>query len=183
MFDCDNENKDINLHKELLTPENICDVFKKYSVPLEADFISIDVDGIDLWLMKAILNGGYQPRLIAVEYNANFPLGFSYSCKPDIDTYAGDMVYGASLTALNDVAQKFNYTLIAVQIPSDLFFLRNDILDNFQIPAMPLDNLTGISCHVGTTRERLKCFVEYPSKTPVTDGIIDKFPHIFRAVD
>ena len=55
LLDGNHNNEKINLHKHFLTKDNICDIFKKYNVPLEPGYISIDVDSTDLWLMNAIL--------------------------------------------------------------------------------------------------------------------------------
>jgi hypothetical protein len=179
------ENKEINLHKEFLIPENIGDVFKKYSTPIEPDYISIDVDSIDLWLMKALLTHGYRPRVISSEYNANYPLGYSYTVKLGTN-HIGDMIYGASLTALNKVAEEFNYSLIAVETHSDLFFIRNDLLGDSPPSVTEILNLSkyelvGYPCFPPTTLERMKsCLIEYPTMTPISDDIIKKFPQIFR---
>lgn len=35
------ENPDINLHKEFVTSLNVVELFKKYSVPMEPDYVSI----------------------------------------------------------------------------------------------------------------------------------------------
>lgn len=181
LLDGKNENESINLYKEFLTFENIGDVFKKYSVPIETDYVSIDVDSTDLWLMKGLLMKEYRPRLISVEYNANFPLDFSYTCKSIMPSFIGDMIYGASLLALNNVAQEFNYSLIAVVRHLDLFFVRNDLLDIKLIPCITqFKQLTGNRCHGDATIERLKCLVEYPSMNPISDEVIQKFPQIFR---
>ena len=124
LLDNEHENPSINLHKEFLTETSVCSVFKKYNVPQQFDYLSIDVDSIDLWLMKSILKGGYKPRLISVEYNSNFPIDMSVTVKPD-NIWGGDAIYGASLLALNRVAEEFNYRLIGVTRQLDLFFIEN----------------------------------------------------------
>lgn len=179
LLDRDIENLSINLHKEMLTPSNICEVFKKYEVPVMPDYVSIDVDSIDLWLMKALLEGGYLPRVISVEYNSNFPLDMSITTKEGI-SWGNDMVYGASMLALNKVAEEYGYSLIAVVSQLDLFFVRKDL---FTLPAPPIEQfkeLTGLPIHPPATKERLKCLVEYPSLDPVTDSMISNHPNIFR---
>jgi len=179
LLDADFENKEINLHKEILTEDNIAGIFKKYTVPLEPDYISIDVDSIDLWLMKAILGAGYKPRVISIEYNANFTLGLSYTVKQGV-SWEKDAIYGASLSALNEVAKEFGYSLIAVEKNLDLFFVRNDQLD---IPAPPVNhfiNMTGLPMHNSVLKERYKCFVEYPSMEEITEDLIESMPNVFR---
>jgi hypothetical protein len=179
LLDCDFENPVINLYREFLTPKNICEVFKKYAVPQHPDYVSIDVDSTDLWLMKAMLEGGYRPRLISVEYNANFPLGHAYTVLPGTK-YTGDMVYGASFSALDMVAWLYDYGLIAVADRwADLFFVRRDIIRTLPF-SWKFKELTGIQCHKPTTRERLKFLVQYPSLDPIPEEIIKNNPNVFR---
>jgi hypothetical protein len=57
------------VHKEFITAENICSVFDKYAVPREFDLLSIDIDGNDYWVWRAL--EGYTPRVVVIEYNAS----------------------------------------------------------------------------------------------------------------
>jgi hypothetical protein len=158
------ENLDINLHKEYLTPNNIGQIFKKYSVPEEADYISIDVDSIDLWLLKSILDNKYRPRLISVEYNINFPITISVTVEKNTKWMATDAVYGASLLALNNVAIEHNYFLVCVEPYLDLFFIRGDLIEKEQIPILEeFTKYTNKRHHKIPTAERINKFVEYPS--------------------
>jgi hypothetical protein len=173
------ENKEINLHKEFLTPENIVSVFKKYLVPTEPDYVSIDVDSIDLWLMHAMLKGGFNPRVISIEYNSNFPIEMSVTVKKS-NKWNGDMIYGASLSALNKVADKFGYFLVAVCNQLDLFFVRWDLLED-QFPEIEqFRRFTGLPLHPETTMERCKQLVQYPSGEELTNEYVTNNPQIFR---
>ena len=51
-------------------PSNILDHFKKFKVPQEFDLLSVDTDSYDWFMIEAILQGGYQPRVIVTEWNA-----------------------------------------------------------------------------------------------------------------
>ena len=74
LLDGKNENPEINLHAHQLTSKNIVGLFRRYGVPNDLDYLSIDIDSADLWLMRAILASGlFRPRLLSVEYNANYP--------------------------------------------------------------------------------------------------------------
>lgn len=163
------ENPSINLHKELLTEANICSIFDKYKSPKEFDYLSIDVDSIDLWLMKSILMGGYIPRLISVEYNSNFHLDMSITMKPGTSWTSGE-AYGASMLALNKVAEEFNYCLIAVASKLDLFFVKKNIVQE-DISLNRFREFTGIPNHHehnGPSKERIELLVEYPSMSPIS---------------
>ena len=56
----------------LLTPENIGEAFRSAGVPEDVDYVSIDVDSIDVWLLHGLLSSGYRPRVLSVEFNRNF---------------------------------------------------------------------------------------------------------------
>ncbi len=160
----------INFHKQLLTYENIGPVFKKYNVPTEPDYVSIDVDGIDLWLLKGILEAGYRPRLISVEYNCAFPPGIMATLKNEIHHWENDAVYGASLSALSNVAQEFGYKLVVIESGLDLFFLRNDLGEG-QIDPGQIKLCCGFRIHNVPTAERKKLMVSYPSLEPLAEWI------------
>jgi len=188
LLDSEYENLDINLHKELLTYENIGQIFKKYSVPPKPDYVSIDVDSTDLWLMKGMLEAGYRPRLISVEYNKNYPLGFSYTVTrektPVSFDYISQMLYGASMTALNKVAEEFEYSLVAVVDGLDLFFVRNDLLTCSAPSIESFKHLTNQRQHGPTTIERLREYVvEYPSEKRISLDVIKKHPEVFWVKD
>ena len=128
LFDCENENKSINLYKHFLTSKNICEIFKKYNVPLDVDYISIDVDSIDLWLFEALLKE-YKAKVFSVEHNCNFPIDRAITTIENSTFWENDRLYGTSLKALNLVAEKYGYTLIWVVEQLDAFFIRNDLIE------------------------------------------------------
>ena len=103
-----------------------------YSENEEIDCISIDVDGNDYFLMEAL---NFKPKLIIIEYN--FWLGKEESITiPYQEDYSwdGSIYYGASLLALNTLANKKNYSLIAIDSScTNAFFIRNDLAHNFSI--------------------------------------------------
>jgi hypothetical protein len=149
LLDGEYENKDINLHKEFITSENIGDIFEKYHVPKEPDYVSIDLDSCDLWVFKGMLEK-YKPRVVSVEYNSHYPLEYAITLNniPSL-RWSGTRAYGASLKALNLVATEKDYVLVYVVRCLDAFFIRKDLLAGQILP--PLEafrEVTGIPCHV-----------------------------------
>lgn len=72
LLDGGHSNAAINLHKHWLTPDNIAGLFDRYNVPRDLDYLSVDMDSKDLWMLRELLLAGYRPRLVSIEYNANF---------------------------------------------------------------------------------------------------------------
>ena len=167
LLDGKHNNEKINLHKHFLTKDNICDIFKKYNVPLEPGYISIDVDSTDLWLMNAILQK-YKPSFLSVEFNSNIPIDYAITFPPsDENGWTGDKIYGASLKALNIVGQNNDYTLIYAGIFNisnhhDAFFVRNDLIINCQ-GRPTLEDFRFIYCpiHYTCNTERYKIMLDY----------------------
>ena len=99
----------------------------------EIDFLSIDVDGIDYYLLKEI---NFKPKLICIEYN--FWFGKDLSCAvPFKKNYSIDSLsnyVGASLKAITELANSKGYHLIALDSACvNAFFIRDDLKHNFEI--------------------------------------------------
>ena len=136
LLDGDHENPLINLHKEYLTAGNICSILEKYNCPPRPDYVSIDVDSTDLWLFDSLLSK-YSPRLVSVEYNANFPIEHAITHPNEKSLYRdGCSTYGASLKALDLVGKKYGYSLVYVLIELDAFFIRNDLIEGLEKPSL-----------------------------------------------
>lgn len=162
LMDGGNENEAINLHKEFMVPENIASIFRKHNIPEEPDFVSIDIDSFDIWLFKALVTGGFRPRVLTIEYNCNFPLGVSITCEPDSQTNVIDRAFGSSLSAVDEVAREHGYSVVQVVCGLDAVLVRDDVLKGE--PALPLShfkNCTGMSVHAPATPESKSKLMDY----------------------
>jgi hypothetical protein len=105
-------NHSLGVHQEFITAENIETLFEKYSVPPEFDLLSIDIDGNDYWVWKAIQN--FHPRVVIMEYNANKGPNLSVTIPYDpAFRWDGSDYQGASLKALEKLGREKGYTLVA----------------------------------------------------------------------
>lgn len=95
----------------------------------ELDFLSIDVDGMDFYLLQSL---ELKPKVICIEYNAKFPAGV-IRC-PVFDPnyrWQGTDYMGASLSAFDELARTMGYTLVGTNITgANAFFVRNDLTAN-----------------------------------------------------
>ena len=128
-FDAAIENAEIGIRKVTLTEENIAASFRAAGVPTQVDYVSIDVDSIDVWLMRALLLGSYRPRVISIEFNINFPASMHVVHERQWHAWSGRSVFGSSAGAINHVASAAGYRLVHL-MPSglDMFFVRKDLL-------------------------------------------------------
>lgn len=115
----------------IVTAENIESLFKQASVPKEFDLLSIDIDGNDYYVWKAITN--YNPRVVILEYNAIFRPGTDFIVKYDpAAMWDKTSYFGASLESYCKLAEKKGYKLVACSyIGSNAFFVREDLADKY----------------------------------------------------
>lgn len=135
LLDCSYENSAINLYKRQITTENICPIFDSFSVPRELDFLCIDIDGNDYWILNQLLRDSYKPRVILVETCIRFDYDQSYIQKynPDFHWNGSDW-YGASPLAFKTMAEFYGYTMVHIHL-DDAILVRNDCLTSEMIRA------------------------------------------------
>lgn len=119
---------DTDIKKEFITKENIIDLFKKYNVPVEFDFLSIDIDGNDYWVLDELLTK-YAPRLICAEFNGTIPKGVSKAIKYNPNhVWANNDYYGFSFEAGKKLGHKHDYTVIHQVNSTNMYFIRKDLI-------------------------------------------------------
>lgn len=130
---CYETNLSINLHQVTLSVDNICEIFNTHNIPKEPDFLSIDIDGNDFWILKSIFDGGYKPRVIMVETCVRFDPSdcIAQIYQPEWK-WNGNTWYGASPRAFKLLAEKFNYTVVYIHY-DDAVLIRNDALNESDI--------------------------------------------------
>ena len=116
-MDGGNENPDIRLEKVIFWPDNIVDLFKRFEVKKTFDLLSVDTDSYDFFMLEAILEAGYAPRVIIVEYNANFEITEARSILPpqvgqQWQAWDGSTYQGMSLLATQYLLNRFSYSLV-----------------------------------------------------------------------
>ena len=127
--------KNLKLLNIFVTKKNINQILKKYSGK-EIDLLSIDIDGNDFWIWKAI--NCVKPRLVVIEYNSFFGPTLSctipYNHKFIWNYEKKRSYYGASLKALEKLGRKKEYTLVGVDGNGvNAFFVRNDLAKNINL--------------------------------------------------
>lgn len=101
------------VYRAQITAENINEVFDLFDVPKDLDILSIDIDGNDLWVWKALT--AYQPQIVIIEYNPRFSPIRCRTIPYDPHRGAWDRTeyYGASAGALVKLGREKGYTLAA----------------------------------------------------------------------
>jgi hypothetical protein len=106
---------------------NINPILRKYRVPEDVDLISIDIDGQDFWVWS---NLAWHPRVIVIEYNANFGIRQSKVIPFDASyRWDGTKWFGASLRALYNLGKSKGYVLVYAN-GVNAFFIQDRLVRN-----------------------------------------------------
>ena len=120
LLDGANKYNDPEIIKTWITVENVQELLQNLNCPKNLDYISLDIDNMDYWIIKAVLDSGYLSNLLIVEFNPLWSYDESYTKKynplgnkNDSSTdYTSN--YGASLYAFVKLLQKYGYRLVHV---------------------------------------------------------------------
>jgi hypothetical protein len=114
-------------------PDTVEALFAQAGVPEEPDVVSIDVDGNDYWIWRALT--AYRPRLVIVEYNGAFdPLSRRVMPYTPGFRWDGTSAYGASLGALEELAAEKGYRLVHTELAGvNAFFVREDLAEGLPL--------------------------------------------------
>lgn len=118
-----------------VTAENIEKLFSENKVPTEFDLLSIDIDGNDYWVWKAITK--YKPRVVVMETNPFWGPEIAWTMKYNPEhVWKRDTNYGVSLKALEQLGKQKGYSLVGANfMGNNAFFVRNDLVgDKFAAP-------------------------------------------------
>jgi len=98
--------------------------------------LSIDVDGNDYWIFEAI--ECVSPRIVIIEYNSLFGKDLKISVPYDenfarAEKHFSGLYYGASISALADLAEKKGYCLVGSNTAGcNLFFVKKEFVGNIK---------------------------------------------------
>ncbi len=123
----------LRIEMERITAENVNELLETYGMKGEIDLLSIDIDGNDYWVWKAVQ--AVEPRVVAIEYNASFGASEPLICiyRPDFDArsvHSSGWYHGAALAALTRLGRRRGYALVGCDSAGvNAFYVRRDVLD------------------------------------------------------
>ncbi|KXS21834.1 hypothetical protein M427DRAFT_51207 [Gonapodya prolifera JEL478] len=117
------------IQNHMITVENIVELFEKYEVPKRFDLLSVDIDTVDYFVTKKILDSGYRPRVIASEINPYFDIEDRLSVPPSHTKWLGTPVFGQSPRAVFEQMEKYGYRTVYTDRNSiNVFSIHIDVL-------------------------------------------------------
>ena len=128
----------------MVNTENVVALMKMcpYKDP---DVFVIDIDGIDYYVLKAVLDLGYHPKIIVVEYNSAFGPERSVTVpyRPEFSRseHPSGLFYGVSISAWRKLLNQHGYKFLTVESSgTNAFFLDpNAFPDEFVEPLRGID--------------------------------------------
>ena len=126
--------------RSVVTPENINDLLS--DCPEVCDLISIDIDGDDYWVWKAMKVKG---RVVIIEFHSAIPNDVSLAIVPgkgDINSYKSRTTlngyYSANLRAFYELAETLGYKFCTTISDNAIFVLKEEF-HKLEIPEVSLD--------------------------------------------
>ena len=122
----------VEIAESHVTAENINETLLAKNCDSDLDLLSIDIDGNDYWVWKAIAD--VRPRVVVIEYNATLGRDEAITVRYDPDfnrwsKHKSGFYYGASLPAMVKLAESKGYALLGCDSSGvNAFFGRRDVV-------------------------------------------------------
>ena len=120
-----------------ITAENINALIGEAGFRGDIGLLSIDLDGIDYWVLKAI--DVVSPRILIAEYNSTFGPEAAVTIPHDpgfqrTHAHHSNLYWGASLPAICAAAQEKGYKFVGSNSAgNNAFFVRQDVLGSIRV--------------------------------------------------
>jgi len=129
----------LKAEQAFITKDNINQLITRNGIGGDIGLLSVDIDGNDYWVWDAI--DCISPRIVICEYNSLF--GPTAKVTTPYDSafvreiaHFSRCVYGASISALHELAGSKGYSLVAGnRAGNNVFFVRNDLLGGLRAMA------------------------------------------------
>jgi hypothetical protein len=135
----------VTTHHSWVTKDNIGKTIENLDVPIHLDVLSIDIDGNDYWVWKAIKT--IDPRIVIIEYNASFGKTKSVTVpyEKNFNRYKkhkSGYYHGASLLALKKLGEEKSYSFVCCDSSGvNAFFLKKSLAENVGIKNQEVANV------------------------------------------
>ena len=136
----------LKIHNEYVNSQNVIEIIKKNSFDKDLDIFSLDIDGIDYWILEKLPNK--ISKIFIIEYNPYFG-SEKEICAPNIEKFdrfkyhPSGFCWGASLKAIIKLMNKKGYTFIGTnRLNVNAFFICNEFVDKIKIKIPETNDLS-----------------------------------------
>jgi hypothetical protein len=120
--------------KEFIKPSNVCQILASQFTPTEFDFLNLDLDSSDFWVLKELLKE-YMPRVICTEFNGVLNPKQSLVLEYE-DGYVWDNTnkYGYSFAAGKKLLEENGYVIIYNLHDTNIFAVKKELVAGLDFP-------------------------------------------------
>ena len=108
-----------------ITNNSIDKILEKIPIPINFDFLSIDIDGNDYYIWESLNN--YKPKVVCIEFNPTIPNEVHF-----VQPYDPKVNQGTSLLPLIELAERKGYKLVSI-LSINAFFVKEEYYHLFGI--------------------------------------------------
>lgn len=131
-----NKTKNLQFIKSFVTKENINKLVSDNIGGKQIDFVSIDIDGNDYEIWKAI---DLKPKIVVVENKIEYG---NYDIIVPVNNNFLPSDWGASIVSFTKLSQAKEYTLVAINNAGfNAFYVRNDLVQIYKIKPLSLQEV------------------------------------------
>ena len=128
---------DLTILEKMISPDNINVILKKFNFHNKVDLFSLDIDGIDYWVLKELPKNF--SKIAVIEFNSNFGYKKEISV-PLIKNFDrtkyhySNLCYGASLKAIINLMKKKGFVFIGTNLHRvNAFFVQKKLLKKINL--------------------------------------------------
>ena len=136
----------LKIHNDYVNSQNIIEIIQKNSFDKNLDIFSLDIDGIDYWILEKLPNK--ISKIFIIEYNPYFG-SEKEICAPNIEKFdrfkyhPSGFCWGASLKAIIKLMIKKGYTFVGTnRLNVNSFFIQNEFIHKIKVDIPNLNNLS-----------------------------------------
>ena len=131
---------DLKIVNEKVNSNNILNILNKFSTLENLDLFSLDIDGIDYWVLEKMPSNF--AKIAVIEYNSIYGSNLKITT-PNIENFDrnkyhfSNLCFGASLKAIVDLMKEKNFSFVGTNLTRcNAFFVQNDYvgLTNIKLP-------------------------------------------------
>lgn len=121
----------VRIVQAVVQPHDVEAIFAAAGVPEDLDLLSIDIDGNDYWVWRAIER--HRPKVVVIEYNPYYEPPRRWVMKYNAaHEWDGSTYYGASLESLHGLGKRKGYELVACdRMGNNAFFVQRQYYERF----------------------------------------------------
>lgn len=140
---------DLKIVNKEINSNNVLDTIKKDKMMVDLDLFSIDIDGIDYWVLDKLPK--FFSKIVVLEYNPTFGFELEVSV-PNIPNFNrslyhySNLCFGMSLKAAVEIMEEKNFYFVGVNLMrNNAFFISKEFQKNDYFKNLKIDKLEQIN--------------------------------------